>query len=76
MPDNLIEFSTDGHGRLLATRSADLKDCVPYTSAQRKTWKGRAMAVIQSIHGQKGHLKIKVRGKGLKTTSLTIDCKD
>lgn len=74
--DNLIEFSTDGHGRLLATCSADLKDCVPYTSAQRKTWKGRAMAVIQSIHGQKGRLKIKVRGKGLKTASLTIDCKD
>ena len=38
-----VEFKGD----VIATCSADMKDCVPATSRTRRTWRGRAMAVVR-----------------------------
>ena len=55
--DNLLTFELQGSGTLLATCSADLKDCTAYTAPERKAWKGRAMAVVKSGK-EKGRLTI------------------
>jgi len=69
--DRLLSFELKGEGTLLATCSADLSDNTGYTLPQRKTWKGRAMAVVKS--GKRpGKLTLTVKGKGLKKASLNI----
>lgn len=72
--DNLIDFKAEGNGSVIATCSADLRDCTPYISNERKAWKGRAMAVIKTEQGKKKFIKLTAKGKGLKTGSVTIRC--
>lgn len=69
--DRLLSFELRGEGTLLATCSGDLSDNTGYTLPQRKTWKGRAMAVVKSGK-QSGKLTLTVKGKGLKKASLDI----
>lgn len=71
---NLLAFELQGPGTLLATCSADLKDCTPYAAPERKAWKGRAMAVVKSGRG-KGRLTLTVKGKGLKKASVSLNAK-
>ena len=72
--DALIKFDVQGAGTLLATCSADLKDESAYTDSRRKTWKGRAMAVIKA--GKvKGKLQVTANGQGLKKASVTVQLK-
>ena len=64
--DNLLAFELQGPGTLLATCSADLKDCTAYTAPERKAWKsGR----------EKGGLTLTVKGTGLKKASVSLDVK-
>ena len=72
--DNLLSFELQGPGTLLATCSADLKDCTAYTAPERKAWKGRAMAVVKSGR-EKGGLTLTVKGTGLKKASVSLDVK-
>ena len=72
--DNLLAFELQGSGTLLATCSADLKDSTAYTVPERKTWKGRAMAVVKSGR-EKGRLTLTVKGKGVKKASVSLDVK-
>ncbi len=72
--DNLLTFELQGSGTLLATCSADLKDCTAYTAPERKAWKGRAMAVVKSGK-EKGRLTLTVKGKGVKKASVGLDLK-
>ena len=72
--DNLLTFELQGSGTLLATCSADLKDCTAYTAPERKAWKGRAMAVVKSGK-EKGRLTLTVKGKGVKKASVSLDVK-
>ena len=69
--DNQLRFRLEGPATLLATCSGDLKDCVPYTSSERKAWKGRAMAVVKAGR-EPGTVTLSVSGKGLKKTSVSI----
>ena len=69
--DNQLRFRLEGPATLLATCSGDLKDCVPYTSPERKAWKGRAMAVVKAGR-EEGSVTLSVSGKGLKKTSVSI----
>ena len=71
---NLLAFELQGSGTLLATCSADLKDCTPYAAPERKAWKGRAMAVVKSGR-EKGRLTLTVKGKGLKKASVSLNAK-
>ena len=70
--DNLLQFELEGPATLLATCSGDLKDCVPYTSPERKAWKGRAMAVVKSGKTP-GKVTLTVKGKGLKKASVSLN---
>lgn len=70
--DNLLQFELEGPATLLATCSGDLKDCVPYTSPERKAWKGRAMAVVKSGKTP-GEVTLTVKGKGLKKASVSLN---
>ena len=70
--DDLLQFELEGPATLLATCSGDLKDCVPYTSPERKAWKGRAMAVVKSGKTP-GEVTLTVKGKGLKKASVSLN---
>lgn len=70
--DQQLTFTLEGEGTLLATCSADMTDNTAYTQPERKTWKGRALAVIKSGR-ETGRLKLTVKGKGLKKSGITIN---
>ena len=70
--DNHLTFELKGEGSLLATCSADLKDCVVATSPERKAWKGRAVAVAKAGR-EAGKLVVSVSGKGLKKASGEVN---
>lgn len=73
--DRLLTFELKGEGTLLATCSADLSDNTGYALPRRKTWKGRAMAIIKS--GKRaGKLTLTVKGKGLKKATLDLRMSD
>jgi beta-galactosidase len=69
--DNLLDFTLEGPGTLLATCSADLTDSTAYTLPQRKAWKGRALVVVKSGK-ETGELTLTVKAKGLKTEILKL----
>lgn len=71
--ENLLHFSIKGEGSLIATGSADLKDEVPYNVCDRKSWKGRAMAVVKNGR-REGKIVLKVSSPGLASASVTLDC--
>lgn len=71
--ENLLHFSIKGEGNLIATGSADLKDEVPYNVCDRKSWKGRAIAVVKNTR-QEGKAVLKVSSPGLSSASVTIHC--
>lgn len=73
VPDNdqIIDFSVEGEGVLIATGSANLKDTSGYYKPIRKTWNGRSLAVIKST-SKTGEIKIKASSASLPVASKTI----
>lgn len=73
--DNLLDFTLEGPGTLLATCSADLTDCTAYTLPQRKAWKGRVLVVVKS--GKEiGELTLTAKAKRLKTERIKLTVHD
>ena len=67
------EATVKGAGTLLAFASADLKDTEPYTSPRVKTWKGRALLVVQSTQ-KGGPVNVTIKSS-LPTASLMLKSK-
>ena len=63
-----LSVEVEGAACLMAVGSADPRAEEPYTGTSFKTYYGRMLAVIRS-NGQKGPIKVSVRGDGL-------DCKE
>lgn len=72
--DAEIRFTLRGKGTLAATGSADLKDTVSYVSPVRRTWKGRALAVVRSTT-QGGKIMLGAASSGLSSASVSIRAK-
>lgn len=73
--DNRLQFSIQGAGTIEATGSADLKDTESYSETSRKVWKGRAMAVIRSLH-KPGRITVKVTSPGLRSETIRLISKN
>lgn len=69
--DNKISFDVVGAGILEATGNADMKDPTPYVSAERKAWKGRALAVVRSGR-RSGKIVLKATSPMLKAAKVTV----
>ena len=72
--DDLIRFSIDGPGTIIAVENANLKNEEPYVADYRHAWNGRAMVVVRSEREQ-GDIRLTATAEGLETATVMIQSK-
>ena len=72
---NMIEFSIEGPGEIVATDNGNPADLVAFTSTKRAAFSGLALAIVKSKKGAAGVIKLKVSSQGLKDTIVKIQRK-
>jgi len=70
--DNRLVFKVEGPAVLAGVGNADMTDMDKYVGDTRKSWHGRALAVIRSTHGT-GRITLTVTGEGLKKGVVVIN---
>lgn len=70
--DNLINFSIEGPGEIVATDNGDPTDMVIFNSTQRAAFSGLAMAIVSAKNGQKGIIKVTAASDGLVGETIEI----
>lgn len=73
--DNLIEFSIDGPGEIVATDNGDPTSMVPFPSHKRQAFNGLALVIIRSQKGATGKITLKAASSGLTGASININAK-
>lgn len=72
---NLIKFTIDGPGEIVATDNGDPTNMVPFPSHERKAFNGLASVIIRSKTGDPGIIKIRAESQGLNQSEITIQSK-
>ncbi|MFC2138107.1 beta-galactosidase GalB [Bacteroidota bacterium] len=73
--NNLIEFSIEGPGEIIATDNGDPSNMVPFGSKKREAFNGLALAIIRSIEGNQGVIKVTAKSTGLESSVVKIKSK-
>jgi beta-galactosidase len=69
--DDVVEFTVEGAGRLLAVGNGDPTDHDPYQAARRRAFHGMLLAMIQS-GDRTGTIRVTARAEGLGPMSTVI----
>lgn len=70
---NTIQFTVSGHGELVATDNGDSTSFTPFTSATRKAFSGKALAIIRGEQGAAGSIVIEAKSEGLKPALIRVE---
>ncbi|MCB9286668.1 MAG: glycoside hydrolase family 2 protein [Lewinellaceae bacterium] len=70
--NNMIEFSIEGPGEILATDNGDPTDMLEFPSHKRKAFGGLALAIVRSDKGRKGTIRVTAKAPGLKESVAEI----
>lgn len=73
--DNLLKFSTTGTIKIIGTDNGYQADTVSLKKAERKAWKGMALAIIQSSQ-KKGNSTLTVTSTGLLPGTIALKTAD
>jgi len=68
----LLKFTVEGPGELAAADNGDPTDLTVFSSPERKSFNGLAMAIIRAKPGAKSPITLRVSGEGLPETVTTI----
>jgi beta-galactosidase len=69
--DTKIVFGTTGAGTIAATDNGYQADLTPFTSKERKCWKGMALAIVRGTEKQ-GNITLKATATGLPPTTIVL----
>lgn len=69
--DQLIQFTVTGAGFLAGTDNGFQADSLSLKSPQRKTWKGMALAIVQSQR-KKGNITVTAKSAGLPISVISV----
>jgi beta-galactosidase len=72
---NMITFSIEGSGAILATDNGDPADLVSFPSKVRAAYSGLALAIVRSEKNKPGIIKITATAAGLKKATIEIRTK-
>ncbi len=77
VPDatNMITFSIEGPGEIVATDNGDPADLVSFASKARAAYSGLALAIIRSGKGRSGVIRVTAMAEGLKKATIEIRAK-
>lgn len=70
--DELVEFTVEGPGSLIAVGSSDPMSTESFTRPQRKLWRGECMVIVRPS-GIPGDITVKARTASGKTSATTIN---
>ncbi len=70
--NNLIKFSIEGPGEILATDNGDQTDMTAFTSHERKAFNGVALVIVRSDADKAGIITVTARSAGLKDARVII----
>mgnify|MGYP000378980719 FL=1 len=73
--NNLIEFSIDGPGEIVATDNGDATNMVSFTSKEREAFNGLCLVIVRSKAGKKGTITVTAKSNGLKESQINIQSK-
>lgn len=70
--DNLVTFSIEGPGTIVAVGNANPVSLESYQLPQRKAWHGRCLVIIKSDE-KGGKIVLKAYSEGLQTASVELE---
>ncbi len=73
--NNLIEFSIEGPGEIVATDNGDPTNMVSFSSKKREAFSGLCMVIVRSKKGNRGNIRVAAKSPGLKDTQVNIQSK-
>ncbi len=73
--NNLIEFSLEGPGEIVATDNGDPTNMVSFASKQREAFNGLCLAIVRSKAGIPGTIIVTAKSSGLKDIRMNIQSK-
>ncbi len=74
VPDanNLISFSIEGPGEIVATDNGNPSDLVFFGSKERSAFSGMALVIISAKNGEPGNIRVTAKSSGLESTFVEI----
>ena len=70
--ENLIHFSVEGPGEIVATANGDPTNFEPFQSHDRNAFNGLCLVIVRSKAGLPGRVRISAEGDGLKARTAVI----
>ena len=70
--DNAITFSVSGPAEIVATDNGDPADMVSFSSKERKTYSGLALAIVRTVNGEGGVVRVTAFGQGLMSAHVIL----
>jgi len=71
--DDLIRFSIEGPGEIVATDNGDPTSFVPFQSPQRKAFNGLCLVIVRGTPGDAGKITLRAQAPGLQSTSVVLN---
>lgn len=75
LTNNLIRFSIEGPGEIVATDNGDQADFTPFNSRERNAFNGLCLVIVIGKKGEKGNVTIHAESEGLKPTKVVLKLK-
>jgi beta-galactosidase len=69
---NLINYSVEGPGEIVATDNGDPASLVSFASAQRNAYAGMVLGIIRAVKGSKGSIRIKLSSDGIASAMVEL----
>jgi len=73
--NNLIKFSIEGPGEIVATDNGDQTDMSAFPSHVRKAFNGLALVIVRGKPGQKGTVIVSAKSDGLTSDKVIVNTK-
>ena len=73
--NNLIEFSIEGPGEIVATDNGNSMDMTAFPSHSREAFNGMALVIVRAKAGEKGAITITAKSSELKEAKVVIQSK-
>ncbi len=70
---NLVNFSIEGPGKIVAVDNGDATSHDPFQASYRKAYNGLCLVIVKAEKGSAGSFTVKAESKGLKGASVKID---
>ncbi len=70
--NNLVNFSIEGPGKIVAVDNGDATSHDPFKASFRKAYNGMCLVIVKADKGASGQFTVKAQSKGIKGTEVVI----